>query len=631
MTRTLDSVAQLLDVISQCELDDYELLLIDNGSDLRTAMALRVIEQIDPLVQVHRLADPASTPVARNWGASMANGDVLIFVDSGVELQEADVAQVLETSQRLGRGFVQPLIVRSNGVVRSGGQFLGPLGTGVTWGAGLMPDDGLLPRGLRCDGVEGLMFAVDAVSYRRLQGLDPLFVRGGSDLDIGLRASEIGIPTILEPRARARLRKEWNSDLWAPNAADRGDFARRWHHHTSALLSEALAGRARLDGYAPLGSEPPAFPKRWTPRMTVEGSTRRWAIKTSVPDMEVSESWGDWHFAVALREALSALGEDVVIDTTQSWGRPTTNLDHVNLVLRGTQQYEPNPGQINILWLISHPERVTYYELSRYDRVYVASEPFARGIRRRWNDVDARPLLQCTEPSRFYPDPDPACTHDLLFVGNSRGVLRPVVRDAIDAGLKPSVFGANWDEIIPSEYVVADHIPNRLLRHYYSSAQVVLNDHWHDMKRYGFISNRLFDAVASGAVVVSDSIQGLADLFGDRSSPTPRPKSFHWRSRRLVLSGWIGIKWLPGLLGTTRSRRVPASWSRQRVRSPKVSQEGTHRFAQSRPPDGSAHSGPTTSRHRLFRSKVGRSRQMVKRRRSLLGGRVGAAQQLLEG
>jgi spore maturation protein CgeB len=42
---------------------------------------------------------------------------------------------------------------------------------------------------------------------------------------------------------------------------------------------------------------------------------------------------------------------------------------------------------------------------------------------------------------------------------------------------------------------------------------VVLSDHWDDMRRHGFFSNRLFDAAACGARVVSDDVPGADDLF----------------------------------------------------------------------------------------------------------------------
>jgi len=49
----------------------------------------------------------------------------------------------------------------------------------------------------------------------------------------------------------------------------------------------------------------------------------------------------------------------------------------------------------------------------------------------------------------------------------------------------------------------------------YAGSGVVLADHWPDMAREGFIANRVFDAVASGARVISDDVLGIADTFGD--------------------------------------------------------------------------------------------------------------------
>jgi spore maturation protein CgeB len=49
----------------------------------------------------------------------------------------------------------------------------------------------------------------------------------------------------------------------------------------------------------------------------------------------------------------------------------------------------------------------------------------------------------------------------------------------------------------------------------YSSAGVVLNDHWDDMRDQGYVSNRIYDALASGAVLLSDDVPGLRERFGD--------------------------------------------------------------------------------------------------------------------
>lgn len=52
------------------------------------------------------------------------------------------------------------------------------------------------------------------------------------------------------------------------------------------------------------------------------------------------------------------------------------------------------------------------------------------------------------------------------------------------------------------------------MRRVYSSAGIVLNDHWQDMRRHGYASNRLYDAVACGALVLSDRGAGLDERFG---------------------------------------------------------------------------------------------------------------------
>ena len=58
-----------------------------------------------------------------------------------------------------------------------------------------------------------------------------------------------------------------------------------------------------------------------------------------------------------------------------------------------------------------------------------------------------------------------------------------------------------------------DGIPNAEVGRYYASAAIVLNDHWHDMRAEGFISNRIYDALACGAFVISDQVEGIEAEF----------------------------------------------------------------------------------------------------------------------
>jgi spore maturation protein CgeB len=123
-------------------------------------------------------------------------------------------------------------------------------------------------------------------------------------------------------------------------------------------------------------------------------------------------------------------------------------------------------------------------------------------------------LEQATDPAVFFPEADPAHARELVFVGNSRKVMRRVLADLLPTDRDLAVWGGDWDGLIDPRHVVGTYLPNDAVRRAYSSAGIVLNDHWDDMRAHGFASNRLYDAVACGALVLSDRLEGLEERFG---------------------------------------------------------------------------------------------------------------------
>ncbi len=93
--------------------------------------------------------------------------------------------------------------------------------------------------------------------------------------------------------------------------------------------------------------------------------------------------------------------------------------------LRGLTPYVPKPSQINILWIISHPEGISPREVERYDLVLVASSKYATHLA-SLVDVPVHVFHQATDGSHFQPHPqNSALEADVLFVGNSRKAARP--------------------------------------------------------------------------------------------------------------------------------------------------------------------------------------------------------------
>jgi spore maturation protein CgeB len=100
------------------------------------------------------------------------------------------------------------------------------------------------------------------------------------------------------------------------------------------------------------------------------------------------------------------------------------------------------------------------------------------------------------------------------MVANTRGVRRSIIEDLTPTVHDLAIYGKGWTpDFVDPVHVRDERIPNRDLHRYYSAAAIVLNDHWPDMRSAGFLSNRLYDALASGAFVVSDAARGIEDEF----------------------------------------------------------------------------------------------------------------------
>ena len=85
------------------------------------------------------------------------------------------------------------------------------------------------------------------------------------------------------------------------------------------------------------------------------------------------------------------------------------------------------------------------------------------------------------------------------------------------------IYGENWYEA-PETHPY--DIDNNILNKYYSSADIVLNDTQVGMRKYGFISNRIYDVSACGSFIISDYSKVLEDTYGDSVAMWKNEKEF---------------------------------------------------------------------------------------------------------
>ena len=236
----------------------------------------------------------------------------------------------------------------------------------------------------------------------------------------------------------------------------------------------------------------------------------QWSIVTSAPKGEAGKQWGDYWFATDLALALIAEGVDAKVVSRAGANSEKRNADDVVVVLRGLRRVVPsNTSATWMLWVISHPELVEPGEAAQYSRAFAASNYWSPDP----EIGEFTPLLQATNASRFTPSVSTEKS-GVLFVGSTRGEFRPIVRDALAAGIPLEVYGVGWEEFLAPEQIAGEFLPNNELPNAYANSAIVLNDHHREMAELGFLSNRLFDSVAAGARVVSDPAMGISDVFG---------------------------------------------------------------------------------------------------------------------
>lgn len=234
----------------------------------------------------------------------------------------------------------------------------------------------------------------------------------------------------------------------------------------------------------------------------------------AMPDDESKKYWGDQHFAVGMKKEFEKLGYKANVLPRDRW-YDQSRAGYV-IVLRGKNSYYRPMGDNRkyIMWNISHPDDVTIDEYNSYDYVFFASQKMHDEFASKLH-VPSGVAQQCVDDSAMVYEEGHDKQYELLFVGNSRHVFRPILKDLIPTEHKLTVYGRHWENFPVQDYVVSDYMDNSKVGQAYHDAKILLNDHWDDMRENGIISNRIFDALAVGAFIISDDIPEIHELFGD--------------------------------------------------------------------------------------------------------------------
>ncbi len=243
-------------------------------------------------------------------------------------------------------------------------------------------------------------------------------------------------------------------------------------------------------------------------------------------------SWGDYILGQDLQtgiEALELTVQPAYIGNNYPMGSRESKVD---IYMRGFIPFNPpeDADKIKVLYLYYPVETANMHkyknlknvlvsnwhslqtELWDFDVIAAASPIYMQEIEK--SGIKTIFVPQFTNPDKFFYEYDDYTAYDILFVGRP-GYERISAKWAMESGFEVALFGDGWQSKAPAEFYKGDYIDNRELHKYYASAKIVLNDTRDDMKKAGFISNRVFDVTASGGFLISDYMPEIEMFYGD--------------------------------------------------------------------------------------------------------------------
>ena len=243
-------------------------------------------------------------------------------------------------------------------------------------------------------------------------------------------------------------------------------------------------------------------------------------------------TWGDYILGKDLERGIEKIGHNVIPSFIDNFYPDEHSKSKIDIYMHGFVPFNPPKidDKINILYLyypletansnkyknvknIVEPDWMSLQtELWDFDLVAVASPTYQKEIEQLGIKTIFTP--QFTNPEKFFYEYDEEKSHDILFVGRP-GYERISALWAIESGFDVALYGDGWQNKVDNKYFKGKYIDNHELHKYYASAKIVLNDTRHDMKKAGFISNRLYDVTASGGFLISDYMPEIEQFYGD--------------------------------------------------------------------------------------------------------------------
>ncbi|MBV2208069.1 MAG: glycosyltransferase [Thermomonas sp.] len=232
---------------------------------------------------------------------------------------------------------------------------------------------------------------------------------------------------------------------------------------------------------------------------------------------------GDYFTALELGEALRARYGWAV--DYRPRGEDWYALAGVDVVVAMLEDFDPGrihgaqAGLLVLGWARNWFERWADRPwIGQFDQVLASSRIAARFLSARLERLV--PVLRiATNPERFNADRRaPTSKLDFVFTGSFWGVERDVTKalTALPDHFHGAVYGKGWDACAGMARYDRGFMPYYALHPAYRDAAIVIDDANHVTKAWGAANSRVFDALAAGCLVITNSRTVADEVFGGK-------------------------------------------------------------------------------------------------------------------
>lgn len=186
---------------------NYEIILVDNGSDDPAALAYFADLNKTENIRVIRDDSPFCYSAINNRAAELARGDVLVFLNNDIEVINPEwLDELVSLACRPGIGAVGARLIFPNGTIQHAGILLGING----WAGHAHKGMSALSHGYagrltllnNYSAVTGACLAVQRTYFMKVGGFDEVNLRVAcNDVDLCLKFTELGLRNLYTPFA----------------------------------------------------------------------------------------------------------------------------------------------------------------------------------------------------------------------------------------------------------------------------------------------------------------------------------------------------------------------------------------------------------------------------------------------